>query len=228
MGALYRLVLPQQEVSVVYDFFRSKPFNRFYSAKNGLDRLILGNWKDVQSREIISLVVAIGFIATSFAFALYYFFIFLVSKESYLWLSLILFRATAMILTTYPAGMYLGLSLWLSFSAIPVTTFTVLFILLLQFFRKILILPDRHPHINKIFIIGIIFYTVLIPMYVIESFNWPEGEQFNDLLKHPPDNRGAGFIPLPIMLIPFALLLITAIVISFIHPEIKRILTAIS
>jgi len=215
MGALYRLVLPQQEVTVVYDFFRSKPFNRFYSAKNGLDRLILGNWKDVQSREIISLVVAIGFIAISFAFALYYLFIFLVSKESYLWLSLILFQATAMILTTYPTGMYLGLSLWLTFSAINLTNYAILFILLLQFFRKILILSDQHPRINKIFIIGIIFYAVLIPMYVIESFNWLEGEQFNDLLKHPPDNRGAGFIPLPFMVIPFAFLLITAIVISF-------------
>ena len=215
MGALYRLVLPQQEVTVVYDFFRSKPFNRFYSAKNGLDRLILGNWKDVQSREIISLVVAIGFIAISFAFALYYLFIFLVSKESYLWLSLILFQATAMILTTYPSGMYLGLSLWLTFSAINLTNYAILFILLLQFFRKILILPDLHPRINKIFITGIIFYAVLIPIYVIESFNWPEGGQFNDLLRHPPDNRGAGFIPLPFMVIPFAFLLITAIVISF-------------
>ena len=63
MGSHYRLVLPQQEAAVVYNFFRSKPFNRNYSAKNGLDRLILGNWKDVQNRETISLVVAIGFIA---------------------------------------------------------------------------------------------------------------------------------------------------------------------
>ena len=199
----------------VYDFFRSKPFNRYYSAKNGLDRLQLGNWKDGQTRSIISLVVAIGFIAISFAFALYYLFIYLVSKESYLWLSLILFQATAMILTTYPSGMYLGLSLWLTFSAINLTNYAILFILLLQFFRKILILPDLHPRINKIFITGIIFYAVLIPIYVIESFNWPEGGPFTDLLKHPPDNRGAGFIPLPFMVIPFAFLLITAIVISF-------------
>ena len=215
LGSHYRLVLPQQEVTAVYDFFRSKPFNRYYSAKNGLDRLQLGNWKDGQTRSIISLVVAIGFIAISFAFALYYLFIYLVSKESYLWLSLILFQATAMILTTYPSGMYLGLSLWLTFSAINLTNYAILFILLLQFFRKILILPDLHPRINKIFITGIIFYAVLIPIYVIESFNWPEGGPFTDLLKHPPDNRGAGFIPLPFMVIPFAFLLITAIVISF-------------
>ena len=42
LGSHYRLVLPQQEVTTVYDFFRSKPFNRYYSAKNGLDRLKLG------------------------------------------------------------------------------------------------------------------------------------------------------------------------------------------
>ena len=93
LGSDYRLVLPQHEVTTVYDFFRSKPFNRYYSAKNGLDRLQLVNWKDGQSRSIISLVVSIGVIAISFAFALYYLFIYLVSKESYLWLSLILFQA---------------------------------------------------------------------------------------------------------------------------------------
>ena len=215
LGSHYRVILPQQEVTTVYDFFRSKPFNRYYSAKNGLDRLQLGKWKDIQIREVISVVAAICFIAISFAFGLYYFFIYLVSKENYLWLSLILFQATAMILTTYPTGMYLGLSLWLTFSAIPLTFYAVLFILLLQFFRKILILPVHHPRINKIFVIGIIFYAVLVPVYVIESFNWPEGEPFTNLLKYPPDNRGAGFIPLPFMVIPFALLLITVIVISF-------------
>ena len=215
MGSHYRLVLPQQEVSVIYNFFRSKPFNRNYSAKNGLDRLMLGNWKDVQNRETISLVIAIGFIAISFAFALYYFFIFLVSKGNYLFLSMILFLSTAITLTTYPTGMYLGFSLWWSFSAIRVATYALLFILLLHFFRNTLNLPDRYKRINKIFIIGIIFYSVLIPIYVIESLSWPEAEQFNDLLRYPPDNKGAGFIPLPIMLIPFSVLLITSILISF-------------
>ena len=215
MGSHYRLVLPQQEVSVIYNFFRSKPFNRNYSSKNGLDRLMLGNWKDVQNRETISVVIAIGFIAISFAFALYYFFIFLVSGGNYFLISMILFLATAITLTTYPIGMYLGVSLWWSFSAIRVASYALLFILLLQFFRNTLNLSNRYQLINKIFIIGIIFYSVLIPIYVIESLSWPEAEEFNDLLRHPPDNRGAGFIPLPIMLIPFSMLLITSILISF-------------
>ena len=215
MGSHYRLVLPQQEVSVIYNFFRSKPFNRNYSSKNGLDRLMLGNWKDVQNRETISVVIAIGFIAISFAFALYYFFIFLVSGGNYFLISMILLLATAITLTTYPIGMYLGVSLWWSFSAIRVASYALLFILLLQFFRNTLNLSNRYQLINKIFIIGIIFYSVLIPIYVIESLSWPEAEEFNDLLRHPPDNRGAGFIPLPIMLIPFSMLLITSILISF-------------
>ena len=111
--------------------------------------------------------------------------------------------------------MYLGVSLWWSFSAIRVASYALLFILLLQFFRNTLNLSNRYQLINKIFIIGIIFYSVLIPIYVIESLSWPEAEEFNDLLRHPPDNRGAGFIPLPIMLIPFSMLLITSILISF-------------
>ena len=215
MGSHYRLVLPQQEVSVIYNFFRSKPFNRNYSSKNGLDRLMLGNWKDVQNRETISVVISIGFIAISFAFALYYFFIFLVSGGNYFLISMILLLATAITLTTYPIGMYLGVSLWWSFSAIRVASYALLFILLLQFFRNTLNLSNRYQLINKIFIIGIIFYSVLIPIYVIESLSWPEAEEFNDLLRYPPDNRGAGFIPLPIMLIPFSMLLITSILISF-------------
>ena len=43
VGTLYRLMMPQKEITVVYNFFKSKPFNRFYSAKNGLNRMMLGD-----------------------------------------------------------------------------------------------------------------------------------------------------------------------------------------
>ena len=151
---------------------------------------------------------ALCFVAISFAFALYYSLIYFVSKGNYIWLCLILFLSSTIVFVTYPTGFHFDFSLYYTFSGIELSFYSLLFILLLQFFRKILQLDESHPRINKIFILGIIIYSVLFPIYIIESFRWPEGELFNNLLKFPPDNQGAGFIPLPFMVIPFSILLL--------------------
>ena len=72
----------ESRFTVVYDFFKSKPFDRFYAAKNGLNRITLGYWKDIQNKYIIVLVIACGFIAISFASVLYfrYFFNFVINR----------------------------------------------------------------------------------------------------------------------------------------------------
>ena len=215
MGGDFKLFLPKNEITIVYDFFRSKPFNRYYSANNGLDRIILTNWNELKNTEIINFLGALCFVAISFAFALYYSLIYFVSKGNYIWLCLILFLSSTIVSVTYPTGFHFDFSLYYTFSGIELSFYSLLFILLLQFFRKILQLDESHPRINKIFILGIIIYSVLFPIYIIESFRWPKGELFNNLLKFPPDNQGAGFIPLPFMVIPFSILLITVIIISF-------------
>ena len=217
MGGDFKLFLPKNEITIVYDFFRSKPFNRYYSANNGLDRIILTNWNELKNTEIINFLGALCFVAISFAFALYYSLIYFVSKGNYIWLCLILFLSSTIVFVTYPTGFHFDFSLYYTFSGIELSFYSLLFILLLQFFRKILQLDESHPRINKIFILGIIIYSVLFPIYTIESFRWPEGELFNNLLKFPPDNQGAGFIPLPFMVIPFSILLITVIIISFLR-----------
>ena len=217
MGGDFKLFLPKNEITIVYDFFRSKPFNRYYSANNGLDRIILTNWNELKNTEIINFLGALCFVAISFAFALYYSLIYFVSKGNYIWLCLILFLSSTIVFVTYPTGFHFDFSLYYTFSGIELSFYSLLFILLLQFFRKILQLDESHPRINKIFILGIIIYSVLFPIYIIESFRWPEGELFNNLLKFPPDNQGAGFIPLPFMVIPFSILLITVIIISFLR-----------
>ena len=217
MGGDFKLVLPKNETTIIYNYFRSKPFNRYYSANNGLDRIRFTTWNELKNAGIINFLGAICFVAISFAFALYYSLIYFVSKGNYIWLCLILFLSSTIVFITYPTGFYFDFSLYYTFSGIELSFFSLLFILLLQFFRKILQLNESHPRINKMFISGIIIYSVLFSIYLIESFRWPEGELFNNLLKHPPDNQGAGFIPLPFMVIPFSILLITVIIISFLR-----------
>ena len=44
IGAHYRIVLPQNEETIIYDFFRSKPFDRtrlMGGTGKGLDRIML-------------------------------------------------------------------------------------------------------------------------------------------------------------------------------------------
>ena len=42
IGAQYRIMMPKNEVTIIYDFFRSKPFDRFMAKVNGLDRMTIG------------------------------------------------------------------------------------------------------------------------------------------------------------------------------------------
>ena len=63
--------------TIIYDFFRSKPFDRFMAKVNGLDRMTIGLWKDVRLRELVRFSGNIGFMSVALSFGLYYFFIYL-------------------------------------------------------------------------------------------------------------------------------------------------------
>ena len=97
IGAQYRIIMPKNEITIIYDFFRSKPFDRFMAKVNGLDRMTIGLWKDVRLRELVRFSGNIGFMSVALSFGLYYFFIYLVSRGNYLWLSLSLFQAIALV-----------------------------------------------------------------------------------------------------------------------------------
>ena len=88
IGAQYRILMPKNGNTVIYDFFRSKPFDRYYSKVNGLDRMTIGLWKNIRLRELVRFSSNIGFISVALSFGIYYFFIYLVSKGNYIWLSL--------------------------------------------------------------------------------------------------------------------------------------------
>ena len=215
IGAQYRILMPQNENTVIYDFFRSKPFDRYYSKVNGLDRMTIGLWENIRLREIVRFSSNMGFISVALAFGIYYFFIYLVSKGNYLWLSLSLLQATALVFFTQSNAMYMGFSRWPAVSELQFVFQGVLFIFLIIFFKQVLNMKENYPRINKLFLVGITFYLFIIILNFLTSLSWPHEEQFN-LLKYPPDNLGPGILKLHHIVMPFAVLLIISIVISFI------------
>ena len=82
--AHHRVIMPAGEITTIYNYFRNKPFDRFMSKVNGLDRMTIGPWKDIHSLQLLGLVANVAIIAISLAFGLYYLFMFLVSRGYYL------------------------------------------------------------------------------------------------------------------------------------------------
>ncbi len=215
IGAQYRILMPQNENTVIYDFFRSKPFDRYYSKVNGLDRMTIGLWENIRLREMVRFSSNIGFISVALSFGIYYFFIYLVSKGNYIWLSLSLLQAAALVFFTQSNAMYMEFSRWPAVSELQFVFQGVLFIFLIIFFKQALKLKENFPRTNKLFLLGITFYLFIIILNFLTSLHWPNEEQFN-LLKYPPDNLGPGILKLHHVFMPFAVLLIISIVISFI------------
>ena len=143
IGAQYRILMPQNENTVIYDFFRSKPFDRYYSKVNGLDRMTIGLWENIRLREIVRFSSNMGFISVALAFGIYYFFIYLVSKGNYLWLSLSLLQATALVFFTQSNAMYMEFSRWPAISELQFVFQGVLFIFLIIFFKQALNLKEN-------------------------------------------------------------------------------------
>ena len=52
----YRVLMPAGEITTVYDYFRNKPFDRYMSKVNGLDRMTIGPWRDIRSLQLLSLI----------------------------------------------------------------------------------------------------------------------------------------------------------------------------
>ena len=77
IGAQYRIVLPQNEETIIYDFFRSKPFDRtrlIGGTGKGLDRIMLGLWGEIQAKENLRVLGSVAFLTPVLLFGFYYFF----------------------------------------------------------------------------------------------------------------------------------------------------------
>ena len=210
----YRLAMPVGEVTTVYNFFRSKPFDRFMSRVNGLDRMTVGLWEDIQLREFFRFAGNVAFIAISVSFGLYYFFIYLVTRGNYLWLSLSLFQAAIIICFNDSNALLLNVHLWATSSEFVLVLRSLLFIFLLQFFRKSLSLKDSSPRLDKVFISGILFYVFMAVLNLYSTMSFP-GPLYLDLIANPPDRAGPGLVKLQYLVLPFIVLLLTSAILSF-------------
>jgi len=217
IGAQYRIVLPQNEETIIYDFFRSKPFDRtrgMGGTGKGLDRIMLGLWGEIQAKENLRLLGSVAFLTPVLLFGFYYFFMYLVSGGNYLWISLILFQVSVIILFSYLLRT-IAIDFKFINSEMRLVFLGLLFLLMIQFFRKALNLRADFPRINKLFLLGICFFGFIIILNFITSLSWPHEEQMN-LIKYPPDGLGPGIIKPYQIFIPFAILLLLSILLSFI------------
>ena len=209
-GPNFRIVVPQNDITTIYNFFRSKPFNRFMDTNN-YHRMSVGSWENLRILQIASIVIVISLFMSSLLLGLNYFFIYLISGGNYIWLSLALL-SICLILTTpifHSTGIDLNPNQRSLFLFFP-----MLFLSLTQFFKKSLFLEKDYPNTNKIFVIGIIFFIFVFALNLILISDFPNENQFN-LIKYPPDKLGFGIIKLNHNLIDFGILLSISIIISF-------------
>ena len=214
IGEQYRIVMPQNEETVIYDFFRSQPFDRYMSMVNGLDRMTIGSWEVIRVNVFFRFASNIGIVTPALFFGFYFFFMYLVSKGNYLWISLPLFHIGTIRFFNLIAR-FIGVPPLFIFGEMVYVYYGSLFLLLIQFLRKVLNLKENYPKINKLFLLGICFYTFIVVLNTFTSLSWPHEEQLN-LIKHPPDRLGPGIINPYLMFIPFAVLFLLSIILSFI------------
>ena len=211
----FKIKLPKDEVSIVYNYFRSKPFNRWFVGNESLDRIYIGSWTEVLKREILSLVLEVLILSILFTFSIYYLFLFFVSKENYLWISLILFFV-AISFMTGRINYYLGISEEFNGkSEIVVIPLCFAFLFFNLFFKDVLSLKKEYPKINNFFNLGILLYIVLILINFSQSLSYPKNSRYNDLLLYPPDGQGYGIISTFQMLPIWSVYLIISIIISY-------------
>ncbi len=211
----YKIQIPIGTSAVIYDFFRSKPFDRYYGAVGGLDRMTIGLWKDVRIREFFRIASNITFISIGLAFGLYYLFVFMVSGGNYIWLSLTIFQATATVSLTQSPAMLVGIDRWWAISEISFCFYCLFFIFMLQFLRQSLEMRRYFAKIDRVFSVVIYFYAIMFVINYYSGMQWP-GEQQFDLIKYPPDHQGPGLVKLKYLTVPFCICLLVSVILSVI------------
>jgi len=216
IGGAYQLKIPTNELTFIYDFFRNNPVDRFNS-KDNYHRMMIGTWESLENKEFYRLIGNVAFIAPTFLFGVYYFFVYLISRGNYLWISLILLLLSLISTINFFKNQIGAYILGPAISSTSGLVFFVplIFLLLIQFFRKTLDLKINYPIFNKIYIVAITFYSSASIFNFFDLIYWPNEDLIN-LVKYPPDNLGPGIIKLHFVMIPFSILLLISIILSFI------------
>ena len=211
----HQVLMPVGEVTTVYNYFRNKPFDRYMSKVNGLDRMTIGPWWNIQSLQLLGLAANIAVIAISLSFGLYYFFMFAVSRGAYLWLSASLFQIAFVSTTTLSLGWVMQLPGWLINSEFTLASLSLLFIFLITFFRKSLDMVANFPRMNKLFLVATAFYIIMVILNIYLTFGWPRAPTL-DLVTYPPDRAGPGLVKTDVIMMTFVLLLLASAILSFV------------
>ena len=209
------VVMPPGDITTIYTYFRSKPFDRFMSTVNGLDRMTIGPWQDIRNLQLMGLAANVAIVAIALAFGLYYLFMFVVSRGNYLWLSASLFQIALLSATTLSIGWVMKLPMRYVNSEFTLAMLSILFFFLIQFFRNSLRISENFPLIDKIYRINLAYYLVLIVLNLYLTSTWPSAP-YLDLSAYPPDRAGPGLIKIPFIGIPFIGLLLAAATMSIV------------
>ena len=212
----YRVLMPAGEITTVYDYFRNKPFDRFMSKVNGLDRMTIGPWEDIRSLQLLRIAANIAVLAIALSFGLYYFFMFTVSRGNYLWLAASLFQIAFTSATTLALGWVMQLPGWLVNSEFTLASLSLLFLFLVRFFRNSLDLGTNFPRVDRVFLLASIFYGLMVVLNLYLTLGWPNQANL-DLIAHPPDRAGPGIVKVDAIMLPFILLLLSSAIMSFIQ-----------
>ena len=213
--AHHRVIMPAGEITTIYNYFRNKPFDRFMSKVNGLDRMTIGPWKDIHSLQLLGLVANVAIIAISLAFGLYYLFMFLVSRGNYLWLSASLFQIAFASSTSLSIGWVMKLPGWLVNSEFTLASLSLMFLFLTRFFQNSLNLKQTFPRIHKLFQAALFFFASMVVLNLYLTLGWPNDANL-DLVAYPPDRSGPGIVKIDSIMIPFVLLLLSSAILSFV------------
>ena len=74
-GPNFRILAPQNDATTIYNFFRSKPFNRFMDTNN-YHRMSIGTWENLRILHITTIVIIVSLFTSSLLLGFYYFFIY--------------------------------------------------------------------------------------------------------------------------------------------------------
>ena len=212
----YRVLMPAGEITTVYNYFRNKPFDRYMSKVNGLDRMTIGPWKDIRSLQLLRLAANIAILAIALSFGLYYLFMFMVSRGNYLWLAASLFQIAFISATTLALGWVMQLPGWLVNSEFTLASLSLLFLFLVRFFRNSLDLGTNFPRVDRVFLLASIFFGLMVVLNLYLTLGWPNQANL-DLVAHPPDRAGPGIIKVDAIMVPFILILLSSAIMSFIQ-----------
>ena len=209
----YKIILPKGEKTIIYDYFRSNPMDRLMTRPNGLDKIDIASWEEIDFRLSFRTQSYFVYISVIFFFGMYFIFYFFISKEkSYLWISLLLFSIL------YPAIGFLFSNIYgirFNYMYGP-AGYSLVSIIVIEFFRNILITKENFPRIDKYFKYTNVLYLIFFVFYAYDALDYPNGEYFKNLIKYPYSMLGPGTIPLYISFIPILIIGCTSIILSYI------------